>query len=95
MPNRRKPNPSDVSLVVLYLMLMRKDAAQRSTRSANCSMACYVVRYGIAWRPMPNDRRRGPPSICRRSASWQRVGFDTLGGICGPRCALPRATRRS
>ena len=61
MPNRRKPYPSDVSddewsLVVPYLTLMREDAAQRehSLRELFNGLR-YVIRYGIAWRAMPND----------------------------------------
>jgi transposase len=61
MPNRRKPYPSDVSddewsLVVPYLTLMREDAGQRehSLRELFNGLR-YLVRYGIAWRAIPND----------------------------------------
>ncbi len=61
MPDARKPYPSDVtdeewSLVIPYLTLMREDAQQRqhSLRELFNGL-CYVIRYGIAWRAMPND----------------------------------------
>ncbi len=61
MPDARKPYPSDVtdeewSLVIPYLTLMREDAQQRqhSLRELFNGLR-YVIRYGIAWRAMPND----------------------------------------
>ncbi len=61
MPDARKPYPSDVtdeewSLVIPYLTLMREDAPQRqhSLRELFNGLR-YVIRYGIAWRAMPND----------------------------------------
>lgn len=57
----RKPYPSDVSneewsLVVPYLTLMKEDAPQpeHSMRELFNGLR-YVIRYGIAWRAMPND----------------------------------------
>ena len=57
----RKPYPSDVSdeewsLVAPYLALMREDAGQRqhSLRELFNGLR-YLIRYGIAWRAMPND----------------------------------------
>jgi transposase len=57
----RKPYPSDVSgeewsLVVPYLTLMKEDAPQpeHSMRELFNGLRC-VIRYGIAWRAMPND----------------------------------------
>jgi transposase len=57
----RKPYPSDVSdeewsLVAPYLALMREDAVQRqhSLRELFNGLR-YLIRYGIAWRAMPND----------------------------------------
>jgi transposase len=57
----RKPYPSDVSddewsLVVPYLTLMKEDAPQREYPLRELLNALrYLVRYGIAWRAMPND----------------------------------------
>ena len=80
----RKPYPSDVSdeewaLVVPYLTLMTEDAPQRqhSLRELfNCLR--YVIRYGIAWRAMPNDL---PPwfAVYQQSHRWlMATVFDTL-----------------
>lgn len=84
MPDRRKPYPSDVSddewsLVVPYLTLMREDAAQRehSLRELFSGLR-YVVRYGIAWRAMPNDL---PPwsAVYQQAQRWLAAGcFETL-----------------
>ena len=72
----RKPYPCDVSddegsLVVPYLMLVREDAPQRQHALRELFNALrYVVRYGIAWRAMPNDllpSRSVPPEVCQRS----------------------------
>jgi transposase len=57
----RKPYPSDVSdeewsLVAPYLMLMREDAVQwRHSLRELFNGLRYLIRYGIAWRAMPND----------------------------------------
>src|SRR6516165_582403 len=84
MPNRRKPYPSDVSddewsLVVPYLTLMREDAAQRehSLRELFNGLR-YLVRYGIAWRAMPNDL---PPwfAVYQQTQRWLAAGcFESL-----------------
>ena len=84
MPNRRKPYPSDVSddewsLVVPYLTLMREDAAQRehSLRELFNGLR-YLVRYGIAWRAMPNDL---PPwfAVYQQAQRWLAAGcFESL-----------------
>lgn len=56
-----KPYPSDVSdeewsLVVPYLTLMTETAPQREHPLRELFNALrYVIRYGIAWRVMPND----------------------------------------
>src|SRR5579864_7644445 len=81
---RRKPYPSDVSdeewsLVAPYLTLMREDASQRehSLRELFNGLR-YVIRYGIAWRAMPNDL---PPwfSIYQQARRWLAAGvFETL-----------------
>jgi transposase len=61
MPNRRKPYPSDVSddewsLVAPDLTLMREDAPQREhTLRELFNSLRNVIRYGIAWRAIPND----------------------------------------
>lgn len=61
LPSARKPYPSDVSdeewsLVVPYLTLMTETAPQREHSLRELFNALrYVIRYGIAWRAMPND----------------------------------------
>ena len=56
-----KPYPSDVSddewsLVVPYLTLMTEAAPQRDHSLRELFNALrYLIRYGIAWRAMPND----------------------------------------
>jgi transposase len=84
MPNHRKPYPSDVSddewsLVVPYLTLMREDAVQRehSLRELFNGLR-YVIRYGIAWRAMPNDL---PPwaAVYQQTQRWLAAGcFEAL-----------------
>src|SRR5574340_46393 len=84
MPDRRKPYPSDVSddewsLVVPYLTLMREDAAQRehSLRELFNGLR-YVVRYGIAWRAMPNDLPQWS-AVYQQAQRWLAAGcFETL-----------------
>lgn len=68
-----------MSLVVPYLTLMREDAAQRehSLRELFNGLR-YVVRYGIAWRAMPNDL---PPwsAVYQQAQRWLAAGcFETL-----------------
>jgi transposase len=84
MPNRRKPYPSDVSddewsLVAPYLTLMREDAAQREQPLRELFNGLrYVIRYGIAWRAMPNDL---PPwfAVYQQAQRWLASGcFETL-----------------
>src|ERR1700759_732838 len=80
----RKPYPSDVSddewsLVVPYLTLMTEEAPQRdhSLRELFNGLR-YVVRYGIAWRAMPNDF---PPwsAVYQQTQRWLAAGcFETL-----------------
>jgi len=84
MTNARKAYPSDVSddewsLVVPYLTLVREDAGQRqhSLRELFNGLR-YVVRYGIAWRAMPNDL---PPwfTVYQQSQRWLAAGcFEEL-----------------
>ena len=80
----RKPYPSDVSdeewsLVAPYLTLMTEAAPQRqhSLRELFNGLR-YVIRYGIAWRAMPNDL---PPwfAVYQQSQRWLAAGvFETL-----------------
>ena len=80
----RKPYPSDVSdeewsLVVPYLTLMKEAAPQRDYPLRELFNALrYVIRYGIAWRAMPNDL---PPwaAVYQQSQRWLAAGcFETL-----------------
>jgi transposase len=80
----RKPYPSDVSdeewsLVVGYLTLMKEDAPQREYPLRELFNALrYVIRYGIAWRAMPNDL---PPwhAVHQQAHRWLAVGcFEAL-----------------
>ena len=80
----RKPYPSDVSddewsLVVPYLTLVRKDAPQRQHSLRELFNALrYVVRYGIAWRAMPNNL---PPwfAVSQQTQRWLQAGcFEML-----------------
>src|SRR3977135_2943781 len=80
----RKPYPSDVSdeewsLVAPYLTLMREDASQREHPLRELFNGLrYVIRYGIAWRAMPNDL---PPwfAVYQQSQRWLAVGcFEDL-----------------
>jgi transposase len=80
----RKPYPSDVSdeewsLVVGYLTLMKEDAPQREYPLRELFNALrYVIRYGIAWRAMPNDL---PPwhAVHQQAHRWLAAGcFEAL-----------------
>src|ERR1700685_292503 len=80
----RKPYPSDVSddewsLAVPYLTLMREDADQREHPLRELFNGLrYVIRYGIAWRAMPNDL---PPwhAIYQQTQRWLAAGcFEAL-----------------
>lgn len=84
MTDSRKPYPSDVSdeewsLVVPYLTLMAEDAPQREYLLRELFNGLrYVVRYGIAWRAMPNDL---PPwaAVYQQSQRWFAAGsFESL-----------------
>ena len=84
MTQARKPYPSDVSdeewsLVVPYLALMREDAEQRRHDLRELFNGLrYVIRYGIAWRAMPNDL---PPwsAVYQQSRRWMEAGcFEAL-----------------
>jgi transposase len=84
MSSIRKPYPSDVSdeewsLVAPHLTLMDEAAPQRqhSLRELFNSLR-YVLRYGIAWRAMPNDL---PPwsAVYQQSQRWLAAGvFEAL-----------------
>src|SRR5271155_5136927 len=80
----RKPYPSDVSddewsLVVSYLTLMTETAPQRDHSLRELFNALrYVIRYGIAWRAMPNDL---PPwfAVYQQSQRWLAAScFEAL-----------------
>ena len=84
MSHDRKPYPSDVSdeewsLVVPYLTLMTEDAPQRDYPLRELFNGLrYVIRYGIAWRAMPNDL---PPwsAVYQQTHRWLAAGcFETL-----------------
>ena len=88
------------SLVVPYLTLMREDAAQREHALSELFNGLrYVIRYGIAWRAMPNDL---PPwfAVYQQAQRWLAAGcFETLaqdsaGGAAPCRRPLSRAKRR-
>ncbi|MGJ0507726.1 MAG: transposase, partial [Methylocystis sp.] len=75
MSSIRKPYPSDVSdeewsLVAPYLTLMDEGAPQRQHPLRELFNGLrYVLRYGIAWRAMPNDL---PPwsAVYQQSQRW-------------------------
>ena len=80
----RKPYPSDVSdeewaLVAPYLTLLPEDAAQRTHALREVFDGLrYLVRYGVAWRAMPNDL---PPwhAVYDQAQRWLRTGrFEML-----------------
>ena len=80
----RKPYPSDVSdeewsLVVRYLTLMKEDPPQREYPMRELFNGLrYVIRYGIAWRAMPNDL---PPwhAVHQQAHRWLAAGcFEAL-----------------
>jgi transposase len=84
MPSFRKPYPSDVtdeewSLVAPYLTLMTEAAPQRLHPLRELFNGLrYVIRYGIAWRAMPNDL---PPwfAVYQQSQRWLAAGvFEAL-----------------
>jgi transposase len=80
----RNAYPSDVSdeewsLVVPYLTLMKEDAPQREYPMRELFNGLrYVIRYGIAWRAMPNDL---PPwhAVHQQAHRWLSAGcFEAL-----------------
>lgn len=83
-PAVRKPYPSDVSddewsLVVSNLTLMKEEAPQRERSLRELFNALrYVIRYGIAWRAMPNDFPAWS-AVYQQSQRWLAAGcFETL-----------------
>ena len=83
MPSR-KPYPSDVSdeewaLVAPYLTLLPEEAGQREHPLREVFNGLrYLVRYGVAWRAMPNDL---PPwhAVYDQAQRWLRAGcFEML-----------------
>src|ERR1700742_419001 len=84
MSHDRKRYPSDVSddewpLIVPYLTLMSEDAPQREYPLRELFNALrYVVRYGIAWRAMPNDLPVWS-AVYQQTQRWLAAGcFETL-----------------
>jgi len=84
MTTSRKPYPSDVSdeewaLVVPYLTLLPENAGQRTYALREVFNGLrYLVRYGVAWRAMPNDL---PPwhAVYDQAQRWLRAGcFERL-----------------
>ena len=84
-----KPYPSDVSdeewaLVAPCLTLLPEDAGQREHPLREVfNGLCYLVRYGVAWRAMPNDL---PPwhAVHDQAQRWLRVGcFEMLAQDLG------------
>jgi transposase len=84
MTHDRKPYPSDVSddewsLGAPYLTLMIEEAPQRDYPLRELFNGLrYVVRYGIAWRAMPNDL---PPwsAVYQQTQRWLAAGcFEAL-----------------
>ena len=80
----RKAYPSDVSdeewaLVAPYLTLLPEDARQREHPLREVFNGLrYLVRYGVAWRAMPNDL---PPwhAVYDQAQRWLRAGcFEML-----------------
>src|SRR6201997_3252626 len=101
MTHDRKPYPSDVSdeewsLVVPYLTLMTEAAPQREHPLRELFNGLrYVIRYGIAWRAMPNDL---PPwfSIYQQARrGWRQACSRRLLRICGRFCAWRRDVMKS
>jgi transposase len=84
MTTVRKPYPSDVSdeewaLVAPYLTLLPENAGQRTHKLREAFNGLrYLVRYGVAWRAMPNDL---PPwhAVYDQAQRWLRAGcFEML-----------------
>jgi transposase len=95
----RKPYPSDVSdeewaLVAPYLTLLPETAGQREHPLREVFNGLrYLVRYGVAWRAMPNDL---PPwhAVYDQAQRWLRAGcFEML--VQGLRAVLRLAQGRT
>jgi transposase len=66
------------SLVAPYLTLMREDAPQRDLLRELFNGLRYVIRYGIAWRAMPNDLP-GWSVVHQQAHRWIAAGcFEAL-----------------
>ena len=78
-PIRLTVSDEEWSLVVPDLTLMTEAAPQREHATRELFNALrYVIRYGIAWRAMPNDF---PPwaAVYKQSQRWLAAGcFETL-----------------
>ncbi len=96
----RKPYPSDVSneewsLVAPYLTLMTEAAPQCDHSLLELFNALrYVIRYGIAWRAVPNDFPPWRRSISMRSGGWRRGVSRRWRRISGHCCAWPPAAQK-
>ncbi len=80
----KKGYPSDVTdeeweFVSTYLMLMKENAPQREHSLRDVFNALkYLVRYGCAWRALPNDL---PPwqAVHQQTARWIKAGvFEAM-----------------
>ncbi len=87
MTASRKPYPSDVfdvsddewTLVAHYFTLMEESAPQRQYPLRELSNGLrHVIRYGIAWRVMPNDLLPWS-AVYQQSQRWLAAGcFESL-----------------
>ena len=79
-----------------HLTLMTKAAQREHSLRELFNALRYVIRYGIAWRAMPNDL---PPwaAVHQQARRWMAAGcFEALGGgavLCLGH-ALPQAGQR-
>ncbi|WP_146887818.1 transposase, partial [Acetobacter oeni] len=80
----RKPYPPDISdeewfLIIPYLLLMKEDTERHHHDLRELFNGLrYVIRYGIAWRAMPNDL---PPwsAVYQQSRRWMETEcFEAL-----------------
>jgi transposase len=103
-PARKPYHVSDEEwhLVAPYLALVREDAGRRQHPLWELFNGLrYVIRYGIAWRAMPNDL---PPwaAVYQQTQRWMAAGcFETLAHdlravlrLAAGREAEPSARRR-
>lgn len=97
----RKPYPSDISdeewsLIIPYLLPMKEGVEQRHHDLRELFNGLrYVIRYGIAWRAMPNDLPPWTAFTSNPGAGWMRDVSRLLCTIFGLYCVLRRAGKRS